>query len=171
MKNAILALVFLSAITTAFTQNYSTPELKKQEEKQIAQQTQTHNGKWVLSKIESDAIVTVQRNKMFEIHTSVNENNAMPETMQIPLQEYLKKEMTIGITNFIFEGETFQFSRSAEPTFNGKWTLDGTKMTLFYTSAQNNQTKENKIIEWTTSTLEIESISNGYNVKFTFSKN
>lgn len=133
-----------------------------------AQNNLMHNGKWVLSKIETDAILTIQPNSGNEFST--NEVSTTSQ-IKIPLREYLKRELQIGVTNFIFSSDNFKFSRKIEAAFSGKWKQEGDSLFLSYLTYGERKTKKNKVLVWTSTLLEMETISKGSIVKLTFVKN
>lgn len=134
----------------------------------VTGQAQSLDGKWILKDISAPTIITVANNSN-QMKVVSNENGVF-ETSKVTLREYLLQEMKIGITQFLFNGNTFQFYRDANLAHTGTFDKVGEKITLHINKNNHPSTKEMKLISINANEITLESYSNGYPFTITFRK-
>ena len=129
-------------------------------------------GKWVLVNIEApDSIDIVPRSiAMQGLKISSEETTKIPYE-RVVLQDYLQKQLHLGITKFIFNKDnTFSFQREEKLTYSGNWMIQNNELILEYKSAEILNTKFNKLLKLDTNELVLESESHNKTVVFHFRK-
>ncbi len=154
--NKLILLIFIIAPLLAFSQ---TDQAQFQ-------------GEWVLSDIQSnDSIwVAINPNAQSSVSTDGKVITSDVQEKRISIVEYLQKDLSCGITQFVFKGTQFEFYRSKQLTFKGTFTIKGTKLILEYENGSGKNTKENTIVSLSNEKLVLESESKERPVTLSFFK-
>ncbi|MCC6182148.1 MAG: hypothetical protein IT237_09955 [Bacteroidia bacterium] len=131
-------------------------------------------GTWILKDIKSTESVEIyaspnQMQKMETIDGNTLDKMGA-QKVSIPLKKILKSQLSLNLSKFIFSNQSFDFYRKATKTFTGNWTYNDGLLTLIYTSNQEINKKENKILSLTDNKLVIESESYNKKVIFVYEK-
>lgn len=105
-------------------------------------------GEWILSDIQSDDSVWVAVNPNAQTPV-VGDNGKLKsdyEEKRVSLVEYMQKDLSCGVTRFVFKGNQFEFYRNRELTFKGTYAVKGSKLVLTYENKGGKSTKENTLV-------------------------
>lgn len=129
-------------------------------------------GEWVLSDIQSNDSVWVAVNPNAQLPTSTDGKKLTNDYQQkkISIVEYMQKDLSCGITRFVFNGNQFEFYRNQLLTFKGTYTVNGTKLTLEYENGSGKSTKENTLVSLSEEKLVLGSESKEKPVLLSFFK-
>ncbi len=140
-----------------------------------AQQIDTKllEGQWLLADITSnDSIwVSIHPDAQEPVSTGPNKNGSTErQKKKVAVADYMKKDLTCGVTRFVFQGNTFQFYRGEALTFSGTITVKGKQLLLEYDNGNGKNTKENTIVTLTAGNLVLSSESKEQPVLLSFFK-
>ena len=115
--------------------------------------------KWILSNLETDAIIYKSVKKSESITVNSKSENVFENKEKIDLRTYLLNEMSLDVTQFIFKKNTFKFFRKEDLTFEGIFSLENETIFLNFKHNGVDNSKEMKLISVTESELVLESKS------------
>lgn len=129
-------------------------------------------GEWVLSDIQSNDSVWVAVNPNAQLPANTDGKKLTYDYQQkkISIVEYMQKDLSCGITRFVFNGNQFEFYRNQLLTFKGTYTVNGTKLTLEYENGSGKSTKENTLVSLSEEKLVLGSESKEKPVLLSFFK-
>lgn len=127
-------------------------------------------GKWLLSKIVAKGNIDVIPRSEEGVPVS-SDGTIKVKHRQIPLIDYLNKQLFIGVTKFIFKDDfSYEFFRKDKVTHSGKWLMEDKKLTFEFSSGESNIVKVNKIKKLNSTELVMESESHNKPVIFYFTR-
>lgn len=122
-------------------------------------QYQHIEGKWILSNLNTDAIIYKANSKAESLAIKSDSALSPADTKPIKLRAYLLNEMSLCITKFIFKNNKFEFYRKAELTFKGTYKIVDGEIILSFTHKGVDNSKEMKLISVSKEELILESSS------------